>query len=262
MVWGTVSTINIIAMVISCMICILLPIILLILFKKRNGWIPAFFIGCGIFIVFALILEQAMHSVVLGTFGTALQGNVFLYALYGGLAAALFEEIGRLVAFKFLLKNHLDTNTALMYGAGHGGIEAILIVGLTYVNNIVISIMINSGAIEATMSAVDNSLKQSTYDQISQLWTLPASTFFLGGIERIIAIVLQITLSILVYLAVKNRKSMFWIAAFFIHFFVDFSTVVMANYIPTVAVELILAIMVVIVIMLTFKSYRKHSCNS
>ncbi len=259
MTWETVPTASIIAMAVTYLICLGVPIALFFVFKKRHAWIPAFFIGCGIFVVFALIFEQLLHTVVLGTFGTALQDNILLYALYGGLAAALFEEVGRLIAFKFFLKNHLDTPTALMYGAGHGGIEAILLVGLTYMNNIITSVMINSGTIESTMATLDDSTRQATFDQLSALWTLPALEFLLGGVERILAIALQIALSVLVYQAVKKSRRIFWIAAFLIHFFIDFITVILAKYIPTAAVELILAMMVAAVVAMTIKCTKRRN---
>ena len=67
-----------------------------------------------------------------------IRGNIWLYALYGGLMAGLFEETGRYLAFSFALKKYRAKNVnALMYGAGHGGFEAIVIVGLTMINNIV-----------------------------------------------------------------------------------------------------------------------------
>lgn len=260
--WGTVPAANIAAMAVSCILSIGLPVLLLVIFKKKNGWVPAFFIGCGIFIAFALVLEQIFHSVVLGLFGGTIQNNIFLYGLYGGLAAAAFEETGRWTAFRFFLKNHQNAGTALMYGAGHGGAEAILIVGLTYVNNIIASLMINSGAIESTMSALDDTTRQTVYEQLSPLWTSSAGLFLAAGVERIFAIALQLSFSVLVYLAVRNRKVSFWIAAFVMHFLVDFSAVVLADLMGTFAVEVVIAIMTFAAAMLTVKLYKNQALIS
>lgn len=65
------------------------------------------FIGCGIFVGFAMILEQICHAIVLTVTGDVIRDNIWLYAIYGGLAAALFEECGRWIAMKFCLKNIL-----------------------------------------------------------------------------------------------------------------------------------------------------------
>lgn len=255
--WGTVPAANIATMVISCVICIGLPVILLVRFRKKGGWLPAFFIGSAVFVVFVLILEDLFHTYVSVMFGTSIRDHIVLYGLYGGLSAALFEETGRWIAFRFFLKNHRNVETALMYGAGHGGAESILVVGLTYINNITASIMINSGTIDYTISEVDTRVKQRIYDQLSQLWTSSAGTFLFAGVERIFAIALQLSFSVLVYLAVKYRRAVFWLAAFLIHFLADFATIVLANYISTVVVEIIVAGMALAVALLTLKLYKK-----
>ena len=125
MVWGTVSGASMVGMVISLLLSVGLPIFLgIFIYKKTKAWVPAFFIGCGIFVGFAMILEQICHAIVLTVTGSVIRDNIWLYAIYGGLAAALFEECGRWIAMKFCLKKHLTRENALMYGAGHGGIEA------------------------------------------------------------------------------------------------------------------------------------------
>ena len=44
--------------------------------------------------------------------------------LFYGLSAGLFEEITRYLGYRFWIKDERDWESALMYGAGHGGIEA------------------------------------------------------------------------------------------------------------------------------------------
>lgn len=101
---------------------------------------------------------------------------------YAALAAGLFEETGRLVAMKFFMKKNLDKGNALMYGVGHGGVEAILLVGLTYVNNIVISIMINTGTIQLSMSQLEPAMQEATYQQLQPLWQSPSYVFYMAGV--------------------------------------------------------------------------------
>lgn len=118
MIWGTVSGASMVGMVISLLLSVGLPIFLCIfIYKKTKAWVPAFFIGCGIFVGFAMILEQICHAIVLTVTGSVIRDNLWLYAIYGGLAAALFEECGRWIAMKFCLKKHLTRENALMYGA-------------------------------------------------------------------------------------------------------------------------------------------------
>ncbi len=44
----------------------------------------------------------------------------------------------------------LDFPNAFMYGAGHGGVEAMLLCGVTSISNIASAVMINSGTMSCT----------------------------------------------------------------------------------------------------------------
>lgn len=254
MVWGTVSGASMAGMVVSLLLSVGLPIFLCIfIYKKTKAWVPAFFIGCGIFVGFAMILEQICHAIVLTVTGSVLQDNIWLYGIYGGLAAALFEETGRWIAMKFCLKKHLTRENALMYGAGHGGIEAFLILGMSSMSNLLTAAMINGGLMEKTMNVLEPAQQELTYNQLSVLWTTPAYLFYLAPVERISAIALQITLSILVYSAVKTGQKLHLAAAFGLHFAVDFLTVICASAVPVWALELGLAVVVAVICVVIYK---------
>ena len=243
----------------SLCISIALPVVLLIVVhKKTKARMAMAVIGAATFFLFAMVLEQILHAVVLGVGGERITGNIWIYGLYGGLAAGLFEEVGRFVAMRFAMKKQLNLPNALMYGVGHGGIEAILIVGLASVSNLVTSIMINAGTLEASLGALDQATKEATLTQLSALWTTPSYQFFLSGIERIVAVTLHIALSVLVFQAVKLGKKRYWFLAFAIHAGVDFVTVVAANYLNLVLVEVMLAVLVAGVVALTISLCKKN----
>ena len=245
MIWGTVSGASMVGMVISLLLSVGLPIFLCIfIYKKTKAWVPAFFIGCGIFVGFAMILEQICHAIVLTVTGSAIRDNIWLYAIYGGLAAALFEECGRWIAMTFCLKKHLTRENALMYGAGHGGIEAFLILGMSSMSNLLTAAMINGGLMEKTMTALEPAQQEVTYHQLSVLWTA-----------------LQIALSILVYSAVKSGRKLHLAAAFGLHFAVDFLTVICASMIPTWALELGLLVVVAVICAAVYKLVYVHSAE-
>ena len=243
----------------SLCISIALPVVLLIVVhKKTKARMAMAVIGAATFFLFAMVLEQILHAVVLGVGGERITGNIWIYGLYGGLAAGLFEEVGRFVAMRFAMKKQLNLPNALMYGVGHGGIEAILIVGLASVSNLVTSIMINAGTLEASLGALDQATKEATLTQLSALWTTPSYQFFLSGIERIVAVTLHIALSVLVFQAVKLGKKRYWFLAFAIHVGVDFATVIAANYLNLVLVEVMLAVLVAGGVVLTVSLCRKN----
>lgn len=241
---GHVGTATMIGIVFSLCVSVGLPLLLIVfVHKKTKASAATFFIGAATFFIFALTLEQILHSIVFRVFGEALSGNIWLYGLYGGLAAGLFEEIGRYVAMRYFMKRRLNLPNALMYGVGHGGIEAMLIVGLTSVNNLITSFMINSGGIESTLGMLDEATRAATVEQLSALWTLPSYQFFLGGVERIFAIALQIALSVIVYQAVKSEKIGYLLLSIAIHAFVDFVAVVTVNYLDVALVEVLVGVL-------------------
>ena len=145
---GTVPALSIFFMVITCILSIGTPIALFLYLRfVRKADVYPFFAGCSVMLLFAFILEQGAHRVILSSSaGETIRNNLWLYALYGGLMAGLFEETGRYLCFSFALKRYRAKNVnALMYGAGHGGFESIVLAGLTMINNITWSYMINSG---------------------------------------------------------------------------------------------------------------------
>lgn len=264
MEWGTISAASITAMFFSLAVSIGLPIVLgIIVYMKTHARVSSCFIGAGVFVVFALILEQILHAIMSAVTGTLLQNNILLYGLYGGVAAALFEETGRFVAMNFCMKNNLNKGNALMYGIGHGGAEAILIVGLVYVNNIVTSIMINSGSMQLTMSQLTPEMQEATYQQLQALWQTEPYIFCMAGIERMSAVVLQICLSVLVYKCVKTGQMKYIAGAFILHFIVDFVTVVTAGLgMPIWAVEIEIIVIVAIIAWCVAKIYRNDKADA
>ena len=111
------------------------------------------------------------------------------------LTAGLFEEGARYLVYRFLIKKARHWRQALMFGAGHGGIESILLglgVLLTLVSMIVLRGM--------DFSQLPISAEQATLiaQQVEQFFALPWYTPLLGGMERLFAITLHISLAVLV----------------------------------------------------------------
>lgn len=248
---------SIAGMAISLIISVALPIVLLIVWRKKTGAsFSSFCIGAGIFILFALILEQIFHSVMLGLTGTVLKDNIWLYALYGGLAAGLFEETGRFTAMKFFMKDP-DKKNAIMYGIGHGGIEAILVTGLNMISNLVTSMMINAGSLESILAPLGDE-RQTLLTQLSALWTEPSWKFYMAGMERVSAVMLHIVLSYLVYMAVKNQKIIWYVLSVLLHAAVNAGTILFAQALPVWIVEVILLAVCAGLIFTVKRQYQKE----
>lgn len=218
--------------------------------KYQLKW-RTIFIGAGVFILFALVLEPILHQIVLkGPHGPSILGNVWYYALYGGLAAGIFEETGRFLAMKFLLKQEpTDAGTGVAYGLGHGGVEMLIIFGITMISNLVAALMVNAGQADALIAKAPAEAQAQAQAQLAQLESLTAGSLFIGLWERVSALILQIGLSIMVWTAVRKGGKWLWLypAAILIHFLVDGCAVILSKSAGMVHVEIIVFAMAVAV---------------
>ena len=128
--------------------------------------------------LFALVLESIMHQLVLkGPHGASILDNTLRYAIYGGLAAGVFEEIGRFLSMKFLMKKEPSAPLpGVAYGIGHGGVEMLIIFGITMINNLVISALINSGQKDVIFSKVPDEAVEQLRSQLDQLQTASSNS--------------------------------------------------------------------------------------
>lgn len=225
-----VSQSSIIMMAVVAIVGIIIPATLCIYFKKKyNCSLKAFFIGCGVMFIFALTLEQIVHMVVLTSpAGVAIQSNIWLYGLYGGFMAGLFEETGRFVAFKFLLKKEQENNhTGLMYGAGHGGFEAFYLLTLTMATYLSYAMTINAGQVDVLIASVPAESQGAMIGIIASLTDTAPAMYLVSIIERGAAVIAQLGLSVLVWFSVKNAKKI-WLfpLAIALHMLLDFVAVV------------------------------------
>ncbi|MBT9173566.1 MAG: hypothetical protein DDT21_01967 [Syntrophomonadaceae bacterium] len=214
-----VSPFSIIFMVVSLLLIIAFPLGLAVyLYKKEKIFLKAILVGAMVFSVFQLLTRIPLLS-ALGNqpWFRELSADSLLFSafLVGGLSAGLFEETGRFLGFRYLLKNKLSWQNGIAFGIGHGGIEAIVLVGLAYVNNIVFSIMINQGLFDSAI-APQLGAEMAAFVK-SQLIGTPPATFLLGGLERLMTIIIHIALSLLVLYAVINKKIAYLFYAILLH---------------------------------------------
>ncbi|MBO4446172.1 MAG: YhfC family intramembrane metalloprotease [Clostridia bacterium] len=256
---GTVPGLTCVFLGLIVVVCILVPVLSGILAKKKLGGNPAnIIIGALVFFVFAYVLESLMHVLVLKGPGKGITESIWLYALYGGLAAGIFEETGRFVAMKKVMKKPLIKQNSVMYGIGHGGIEMILVGAMGAISNIAISVMVNSGMADKVFGSVPADQMEQAIAQYSPLWTSSPFVFGLSAVERILAFTLQICLSYIVYRAVKDNRIQLFILAIFIHFFVDGAAVVLASKANTYIAEAFLFVLTVAIAVVIVNLYKKE----
>ena len=205
-----VSALSIVFMALSGAVGIALPIVLFVyLHRNKKADVLPFCVGCGVMLLFALILESIVHQLVLGKspFGEKILNNNWAYALYGGLMAGLFEETGRFIAFKTVLKKYRGRDiNALMYGAGHGGFEAVVMLTGGMISNIVLAIMLNTNTTGILTQNLTGEQLEQAEAIFETLRATPPVEHLVGIVERVFAVVLQISLSVFVWFAAKDRE--------------------------------------------------------
>ena len=166
-----------------------------------------FFIGAATFIA-----SQVGHIPFNGALESLLhisQLPLAAYAVILGLSAGVFEEVARYLVYRFWLKDARHWSQALMFGAGHGGVEAIIfgaLAGLGAINILVLSQRdLTTLGLPADQLAL---VQQQMAVALSYPWWYP----LLGTFERITAICTHVAMAVLVVQAFK-RSNLLWLAA-------------------------------------------------
>jgi len=255
-----VSILSIVFMAISAVISIGLPVALFIfIHKKYNAKFLPMIVGAAAFVIFALVLEQAVHLVVLGK--TTIRQNTPLFILYGIFMAGIFEETARFISFKFLKKKYCCFETGLSYGVGHGGIEAVLLAGVAMINNIIFSVTINIGNIETMTFGLEG---DALANAINVVITTPSYMFLVSGIERMMAITVQIALSVIVFYSVYKEKLWLFPLAIIFHAIVDISAMLMQTGIikSIPLVEGLIFVCTVLLVIFTLYLHKKFKSDN
>ena len=126
---------SIVAAIFSIVVSLGLPvgIVIYIVVAKRQLLMP-FVFGIGTFLITQIVLRSTLLNVLQGfSWFVAFQtfSPVLYYLLIGGLSAAVFEEGGRWLVMRFIMKRNGFTGWAdgVSFGIGHGGFEAAALVG-------------------------------------------------------------------------------------------------------------------------------------
>ncbi|WP_125154318.1 YhfC family intramembrane metalloprotease [Clostridium rectalis] len=183
--------ISVFVSIIGILITSILPVMIsAILIKKYGSSWKVFAIGACVFFITQPLLRIPILKYLQFKpwFYSFIVTNFILYSILLGITAGIFEEVGRYIAFKLLLKNNLKWQDGVIFGLGYGGIEAFLFLGISCILN---------------------------------FYTLNPSTLALGIIERIGAMIIHIGMTMLVLYSVKynNKKYLFYAIGF--HTFVD-----------------------------------------
>jgi uncharacterized membrane protein YhfC len=215
-------------------------------------------IGAATFIISQvghLPFNSYMLNPILGTIQQGLHGVVgnLAVALLLGLSAGIFEECARYGMFRWWLKDKRTWKTGVIAGAGHGGIEAIIlgiIVMMVYLNMVALR---NSDLSNLNLTPDQIEI---TRQQIQAYWNVSWYDTLFGAIERAFTIPFHIMASVLVVQVFSRRpgQQLFgWLGlAIVSHTLMDASVVFIAGQWGGYAAEAVLGIMAVFEILIIF----------
>jgi uncharacterized membrane protein YhfC len=239
-------------MFVTLALCILVPIAIWIVFAARKKRVTAAVLAGAIgFVIPQMFIRIPVLQVLSQNQAWVkfCEDNMVLSLAIYASTAALFEAAGRILVLRGLLRKSLSYDTALGAGLGHGGAESIGLIGLTYINNIVLSFMINAGTLPSIPEL------QSTVTALTQ--TQP-SMFLLAGFERVFTLAFHMALTMLLCLFIMRKRTFKGVlVAFTLHFAVDFFVPLLsANGVNAWAVEgtICLIAVVSVVLMVALKS--------
>jgi uncharacterized membrane protein YhfC len=127
-------------------------------------------------------------------------------AIVLGLSAGLFEEISRFAVYRWWVKDARSWGRGLLLGAGHGGIEAMLVGGLLLVSFFYM-FAIKDADLAGLVPLDQLPLAQ---EQVDAYWSATWYDSLLGAVERSFTLPAHLAFSILV-LQVFLRRQLRWL---------------------------------------------------
>jgi len=226
---------NIFLYTISITLAILMPVAAAIALRRRfNVAWSLFCVGMATFVgsqIFHIPFNNWLTDIgVIGDLSPDAT-NLLITAIVLGLSAGLSESIARAVGYAILFRRESaqQREDGIMVGLGHGGIEAMLIGGVLLAAS-VSSLWALQGTDLATLELSTVELT-AVSEQLDLFASTPLHLIFLPLLERALAMVLHVVLSVLVWTAFKRRQVRWFITAVLYHALVDGSIVYAAQFV-------------------------------
>jgi uncharacterized membrane protein YhfC len=157
-------------------------------------------------------------------------------AVFLGLSAGIFEEVTRYLVLRWWAKDARSWRTGILFGAGHGGMEAFILGGLvlysffqlTALRNIDLATIIPANQLELAQK------------QVAAYWSTNWYTSLLGALERLFTIPCQIAMAVMVMQVFTRKQGRWLFLAIGYHAIIDASAVVNVKYLSVYWTEAVL----------------------
>lgn len=254
------------SLIITIILMVAIPVAFFLYWRRKHKEqtnISYLIAGALGFIVSARMLELGVHYFCIladNPVSRFINGSTAAYVLYGTIMAGVFEECGRHIVLKYIMKKNRTRENAVLYGIGHGGIEALAILLPTMITYLVIAVLFSQGDVEHAL----NSLKITEETAAAALPSIQAAAAFdyammaMNVIERLLAMLLHIGLTVIVYYGVINAKKVYLPMAVLLHMLMDtFPALYQRSAVPLWSVEVWAAVWTAVIVFIAGKLYKK-----
>ena len=254
------------ALAITVILMIAIPVVFFLYWRGKHkeqtkiSWLIAGAVG---FLISARGLELGVHYFCImadNPVSRFINGNTMAFVLYGIVMAGVFEACGRHIILKYILKKNRTRENAVLYGIGHGGIEILAVILPSMILYFVIAILFSQGNVEEALSQ----LKITEETAAAALPSVQAAAAFdyaltaMNIVERLLAMLLHIGLTVIVFCGVKNEKKSCLPLAILLHMAMDtFPALYQRSAVPLWSVEIWAALWTGIIALIAVRYYRK-----
>ena len=258
----------VVSLTITVILMIAIPVCFFICWRRKHreqtkiSWLIA---GAAGFVISARMLEVGVHYFCIvadNPVSRFINGNTAAFVIYGITMAGIFEECGRLIILKYILKKDRTRENAVIYGIGHGGIEILTVLLPAMILYLAIAVMFSQGDTEAALKTLNITEETAT----AALPSVQAAAAFdyammaMNVMERLLAMLIHIGLTVIVYYGVVNAKKLCLPSAILLHMLADtFPALYQRGILPLWAVEIWIAFWTLMIMLIAAKLYKRMS---
>lgn len=254
------------ALIITVILMVVIPAAFFLCWRRKHKaqtnirWLIAGAVG---FILSARVLELGVHYFCIladNPVSRFINGNTAAYVLYGTLMAGLFEECGRHIILKYILKKNRSRENAVLYGIGHGGIEILTVLLPGMITYLAAAVLFSAGDTENALRALniteENAAAALPAVQAAAAFGYPMMA--MNVFERLLAMFVHIGLTVVVYDGVIRAKKGRLPLAILLHMLADTAPALyQRGVVPLWAVELWGAVWAAAIMILAVRCYRE-----
>ena len=228
--------------------------------QTKITWLIA---GAAGFLISARVLELGVHYVCIvsdNPVSRFINGNTAVFVLYGITMAGVFEECGRHIVMKYILKKDRTRENAVLYGIGHGGIEVLSVLLPSMILYLTIAVLFSMGDTEGALKALNitEETAAAALPSVQAAASFDYGMMAMNVIERLLAMLLHISLTVIVFYGVVSGEKRYLPLAIVLHMLMDtFAALYQRGAVQLWPVEVWAAFWTGVSVVIAVRLYRK-----